>query len=330
MTLKIARRKFVAALGGAAAWPIAARGQQPAIPALGLLNATTSAAAHNLLSAFRQGLADAGFVEGRNLAIVYRSAEGDVARLPALAAELVQIPVAVIAAVGGDSAVHTAKATTTAIPIVFTTASDPVETGMVASLSRPGGNVTGATTLGSLVPAKHIGLLRDMVPKLATVGFLTSPSVPASATTIRDVQMAAQSADLKAVVVSVNSEAEVDTAFAQFREQRVDALVISSGTFFNRLRDRVVALAARHAIPTISPSRDFPVAGGLMSYGADSRDMYRQAALYVARILRGDKPADLPVTQPTRFELVINMKTVKALGMTVPPGLLAIADEVIE
>jgi putative tryptophan/tyrosine transport system substrate-binding protein len=273
--LDVQRREFVTLLGGAAAWPLAARAQQPAMPVIGLLNAQSSAANTSQLAALRQGLAEAGFAEGRNLSIVYRSAEGEVARLPALAAELVRIPVAVIAAVGGDTSVHSAKAATATIPIVFMTASDPVETGMVASLNRPSGNVTGATSLGSLVAPKHIGLLRDMVPKLVTVGLLTTPFVPTAASVTRDVQTASQAVGLKAVVVNVNSEGEIDTAFAQFAEQRVDALVVSAGTFFIRQRDRLIALTVRHAIPTIFATREYPSYGGLMSYGADTRDSYR-------------------------------------------------------
>jgi putative ABC transport system substrate-binding protein len=215
------RREFISFLGGTAlAWPLAARAQQPAMPVVGLLNGQSSAASKNNLDAFRRGLAGAGFVEGRNLSIVYRSAEGDVARLPALAAELVRIPVAVIAAVGGDNSVHSAKAATTTIPIVFTTASDPVETGIVASFNRPGGNVTGVTMLSSLVMAKNMGLLRDMVPKLATIGFLVSPSVPMAASETRNLQVAAQAVGLKAVAAEVNSERDIDTAFAQFASSR--------------------------------------------------------------------------------------------------------------
>src|SRR5262245_55347808 len=322
------RREFITLLGGTAAWPPAARAQQ--MPVIGLLNGQSSAASASLLAAFRQGLKEAGYFEGRNLAIVYRSAEGDVTRLPELAAELVQIPVAALVAVGGDGAVRSAKAATATIPIVFTTAGDPVETGIVASLNRPGGNVTGATFLGSLVAAKQIGLLRDVVPKLATIGLLTSRSMSMAESITRDVQAAAQAGGLKAGVVDIIREGEIDAAFSQYAEQRVDALVISSGIICSRLRDRIVSLAARHALPAISTDRLYPAAGGLMSYGADSRDAYRQAGLYVSRILRGDKPGNLPVVQPTKFVLMINMKTAKALGLTVPPGLLAIADEVIE
>jgi putative tryptophan/tyrosine transport system substrate-binding protein len=324
------RREFVALLGVAAAWPLAARAQQSAMPVIGLLNGQTSAASTALIAAFRQGLAAAGFVEGRNLAIVYRSAEGDIGQLPALAAELVRLPVAVIAAVGGDNSVRFAKAATATIPIVFTTGTDPVETGIVASLSRPGGNVTGASFMGSLVAAKQIGLLRDTAPRLATIGLLVDPLNPMVPAIIRDVQTAAQGAGLKAVAVEVNGERDIDAALAQFVEQRVDALIVTASVPFLQQRDRLITLAARHAIPAIYFNRDFPSGGGLMSYGADLRDAYRQAGVYVGRILKGDKPADLPVTLPTRFELVINMKTVKALGLSVPPGLIAIADEVIE
>jgi putative tryptophan/tyrosine transport system substrate-binding protein len=242
----------------------------------------------------------------------------------------------VIAAVGGDSSVLSAKAATATIPIVFTSGGDPVESGIVASLSRPGGNVTGATFLGSMAATKQIGLLRDMVPRLETIGLLVTPlnaptaaAITASAIT-RDVQSAAQAAGIKAVIVEVNSERDLDTAFAQLVEQRVDALVVGSFVFFNRHRDRLVALTAQHRIPATFTNRDFPAAGGLMSYGADNRDAYRQAGIYVGRILKGDKPANLPVMQPTKFMLAINMKTVKALGLAVSPGLLAIADEVIE
>jgi putative ABC transport system substrate-binding protein len=327
------RRKFMTLSAGAAAaslsaWPLAARAQQRAMHVIGLLNGQATGA--NQLGAFRQGLAEAGFVEGRNLAIVYRSAEGNSARLPVLAAELVGLQVAVIAAVGGDNSVFSAKAATATIPIVFTTAGDPVATGIVASLNRPGGNVTGATGLGGLLGPKQIGLLRDLVPRLATIGLLVSPANPMSPSIARDVQAAAQSVGLKVLVAEANNERDLDDAFAHLNGQRVDALVLASGAFFNRYVDRLVALAARHAIPTIFANRDFAADGGMMSYGADLKDAYHQAGIYTARILKGDKPADLPVTQPTRFELVINLKTVKSLGLTVPPGLLAIADEVIE
>jgi len=323
------RRDFITLLGGAASWPFAARAQQTAMPVIGLLNGQSTT---SLLPGFRQGLSEAGFDEGRNVAIVYRSADGELERLPALAAELVRLRVGVIAAVGGDNSVRSAKAATKTIPIVFTTGGDPVESGIVPSLSRPGGNVTGATFLGSMAAPKQIGLLRDLVPKLATIGLLVSPvSTPAGAdVTTREVQTAAQAAGIKAVIVDLNSEHDIDAAFARLIEQRIDALVFTGIVFLNRYRDRMVALTAQHRIPAVFTNRVFPEAGGLMSYGADAGDAYRQAGVYVGRILKGDKPADLPVMQATKFVFVINMRTVKALGLIVPPGLLAIADEVIE
>ena len=327
------RRAFIAALAGAAApvllSPRAARAQQPTVPFVGLLNGQSST---SLIPAFRQGLGEAGFDEGRNVAIIYRSAEGDGRRLPALAAELVRLRVAVIVAVGGNNTVLAAKPATATIPIVFTTGGDPVEAGIVTSLSRPGGNITGATFLSSMAAAKQFGLLRDMVPKLATIGVLvnplTAPSLSVAVT--QDVARSAQAAGIKAVVAEINSEADIDPAFARLLDARVDALVIAGILFFSVYRERVVALTAQHRIPAIFSNRVFPEAGGLMSYGADNADTYRQAGVYAGRILKGDKPAELPVMQPTKFMFVINMKTVKALGLAVPPGLLAIADEVIE
>src|SRR6516225_8313429 len=323
------RREFITFLGGVTAWPLAAHAQQQMMSVIGLLNGQSSTSS---IPSFRQGLSEAGFDEGRNVAVVYRSAEGEVERLPALAAELVRLRVTVIAAVGGTNTVLAAKAATATIPIVFTSGVDPVEAGVVASLSRPGGNVTGATFLSSMAAAKQIGLLRDMVPKLATIGVLVNPvSGPSLAAAVtNDVQQSARAAGIKSVVVEVNSERDFGPAFARLVDERADALVMAGLIFFNRYMDRVVALTGQHKIPTIYNNRVFPDAGGLMSYGADNRDTYRQAGVYVGRILKGDKPADLPVMQPTKFVLVINMKTVKALGLAVPPGPLAIADEVIE
>jgi putative ABC transport system substrate-binding protein len=325
------RREFIILLGGAtAAWPPAARAQQLGMRVIGLLNGQATAASTTFLNAFRRGLTEMGFVEGRTVAIVYRSAEGNVDRLPALATELVNLQVAVIAAVGGDNAVRAAMAATTTIPIVFTTGGDPVETGFVASINRPGRNVTGTTFLGSLVAPKQIGLLRDIVPGLTTIGLLLNPANPMTPSVEKDVQTAAQSVGLKVVVAAANSAPEIDAAFAEFAEQRIGALIIGSAVFFNRSRDRLVALSARYRIPAVFNNRDFATAGGLMSYGADTSDTYRQAGLYVGRVLKGDKPADLPVMQPILFELVINLKTAKALSLNIPPGIVAITDEVIE
>jgi putative ABC transport system substrate-binding protein len=325
------RREFITLLAGAAAaWPLVAWAQPRMTQVIGLLVGQPSATLTEQLAAFRQGLGEAGFFEGRNLAIVYRSAEGKPERLPALAAELVGIPVTVIAAVGGSVSVLSAKAATATIPIVFTTDGDPVEAGIVASLSRPGGNVTGASFLSGLVAAKQLSLLRDVVPGLATVGLLLNSANPSSVLASRDVQAAVQSLRLKLVSADAVNDDDIDKAFAHFVEQKVDGLIIASAVFFQRNIQRLIALAADHAIPSIFTGREFPADGGLMSYGADNRDTYRQAGLYVARILKGDKPGDLPVMQATKFELVINIKTAKALNLTVPPGLLAIADEVIE
>ena len=323
----IRRREFMAALGGAAAWPLTAWAQPRTMQVIGLLVGTSL---NDQLAAFRQGLNEGGFVEGLNLAIVYRSAEGNPERLPALAAELVRIPVAVIAAVGGDVSVLSAKAATATIPIVFETGGDPVATGIVASLNRPGGNVTGASFLGSLVGAKQLSLLRDIVPGLATLGLLLNPANPASVLIARDVQVAVQAIGLKLVTADAVSDGEIDKAFTQFVEQRIDGLIVGSAIFFLRNRQRLIALAASHGIPSIFNGREFTTDGGLMSYGPDIRDAYRQAGRYVARILKGDKPADLPVMQATKFELVINVKTAKALNLAIPPTLFAIADEVIE
>jgi putative tryptophan/tyrosine transport system substrate-binding protein len=328
MTNHIRRREFITLLGSAVAtWPLAAGAQQQAMPLVGLLN---GAASTSLLDAFRRGLGEAGYIEGRNVTIAYRSAEGNVDRLPALATELVNLRVAVIAAVGGDNAVRSAQAATPTIPIVFTTGGDPVETGFVASINRPGGNVTGATFQGSLVAPKQIALMRDVVPDLATIGLLLNPANPMTASVEKDVQTAAQLVGLKVIAIAADSAAEIETAFAGFAEHQIGALIIGSAVFFSRNLDRLVALSARQRIPAVFNNRDFATAGGLMSYGPPTNDSYRQAGIYVGRILKGDKPADLPVMQPVRFEFVINLKTARALGLTVPPQLLAVADDLIE
>ena len=324
------RREFIVVLGHAAACPMVARAQPRTTQVIGLLVGQPSATLTDQLAAFRRGLSEAGYVEGRNLAIVYRSAEGKPDRLAALAAELVDIPVAVIAAVGGDVSILAAKAATATIPIVFETGGDPVESGIVASLNRPGGNVTGASFLGSLVAAKQLSLLRDTVPGLKTLGLLLNPANPSSVLTARDVEVAVQPLGLKLVIADAVSDGDIDKAFARFIEQKIDGLIIGSAILFLRNRERLIALAASQAIPSIFNDREFPTDGGLMSYGPDSREAYRQAGRYVARILRGDRPADLPVIQATKFELLINLKTAQSLGVTIPETLLATADEVIQ
>jgi putative ABC transport system substrate-binding protein len=242
----------------------------------------------------------------------------------------VSLPVVVLASVGGDNAVLSAKAATASIPIVFTTGGDPVATGFVASINRPGGNLTGTTFLGSLVVPKQIGLLRDVVPNLTTIGLLLNPANPMTVSVEKEVEAAAQSVGLKVVVAEANSELEIENAFTQFVEQRIGALLIGSAVFFNRNRGRLITLSARHGLPAVFSDRGFAAAGGLMSYGADNSDSYRQAGVYVGRILKGDKPVDLPVMQPIKFELVINLKTARTLGLTIPPAIVAITDEVIE
>jgi putative ABC transport system substrate-binding protein len=324
------RRKFITLLGGAAAWPVVARTEQRSVQVIGLLTSQPSPAIAEFLPAFREALAQTGFVEGRNLAIVYRSAEGEFGRLPELAGELASLQVAVIVAIGGPSSVLAANAATGVIPIVFTSNADPVETGMVASLNRPGGNVTGATGLGLMLAPKQLGLLRDTVPKLTKIGLLLSVANSRSQLVKSEVQTTAQSVGVKMVDAEVGTELDIDTAFARFVEQRVDAVLGGTGAEFISWRHRVIALAAQHRVPIAMGFRQFAVDGGLMSYGADLKDVYRQAGIYVGRILKGAKPVDLPVVQSTKFELAINLKTAKALGLSIPPNVLALADEVIE
>ena len=325
------RREFISLLGGAAAvWPLTARAQQPATPVIGFLNTASPEPFAHLVAAFRRGLGEAGYVDGQNVAIEFRWAEGRYDRLPALAAELVRRPVAVLATSGGDPALLAARAATTTIPIVFATGGDPVALGYVASLSRPGGNLTGVTQLTSMLEAKRIGLLLELVPKADPIAVLINPDWPAAAAQLKDAQAAAASIGVRLVVLNASTESEFMPAFATLVQQRAGALTISADPFFNSRRNQLVALAARHRVPTIYEFREFAAAGGLMSYGTSLADAYHQVGTYAARILKGAKPAELPVVQSTRFEFVINLNTAKALGLEVPPGLSARADEVIE
>jgi ABC-type uncharacterized transport system substrate-binding protein len=320
------RREFITLLGSAAAWPLAASAQQP--PVVGFLSARSVDDSVGEVAAFREGLAVTGHVEGRNVVIEYRWAQGEFGRLPALAVELVRRPVAVLAAVGG--AQFAAKAATTTTPIVFGTGQDPVESGLVASLNRPGGNVTGATFLGAALGAKRLGLLRELAPGAEVIALLVDPDKSVGQVQIRDVQEAARALGQSLVVLDGGSDEKIEAAFAALAPQRVGALLVGGDPFFDIRRERLVALAAQHRVPAIYQFREYAMAGGLMSYGASIADMYRQVGAYVGRVLNGEKPADLPVVQPTRFELVINLKTAKALGLVVPNSMQLLADEVIE
>src|SRR5262245_37178467 len=323
----IRRREFITLLGGAAAaWPFAAGAQQSAL--VGLLSGTQPDDRH--ISAIRQGLKDAGYVEGRNLAIKHHSADGRFERLPALAAELVADPVAAIVAVLSPTAAAAAKAATTTIPIVFAIGPDPVDLGLVSSLNRPGGNVTGVTFLVNALGGKRLELLRDLVPRANVVGFLINAENPTTESQIRDAKAAARNLGVEVLIRSASSEREIGAAFASYVEQRVSAVMIGADAFFLSRRDQVVGLAARHALPAIYYLREFAVDGGLISYGTSIADGFRLAGDYTARILKGEKPADLPIQQTVKFELAVNLRTAKALGLEIPAKLLALADEVIE
>jgi putative ABC transport system substrate-binding protein len=325
----VRRRRFITLLGGATAWPLAARAQQPTVPVIGFLNSGSPNPLMNLVAAFRQGLSETDYVEGQNLVIEYRWAEGDYDRLPALATDLVRHQVAVISA-GTPQAALAARAATATIPIVFTSGGDPVELGLVSSLNRPGGNVTGVSFLVNELGAKRLELLREVVPTAVSIGFLANPTRASFEAEIKRSQQAAQSLGVQLIILNASSEGEIDAAFAKFAQYRVNALLVGSDLFFLNRAGQLVALSARLAIPTMYNLREFVLAGGLMSYAPSLADVYRQAGIYTGKVLKGAKPADLPVTQPTKFELTLNLKTAKALGLTVPLIMQMTADEVIE
>jgi putative ABC transport system substrate-binding protein len=324
------RREFITFLGGAAAWPLAARAQQPAMPVVGFLGGGSPDTDAHLLAAFLQGLSETGYVEGRNVTIEYRWAEGDNGRLPGMASDLARRQVAVIAANGGTPSAVAAKAATTTIPIVFYVAVDPVGVGLVASLNRPGGNLTGVTQLGVEIGPKRLELLHELLPATTNFALLVNPTSPLADTLQRDLEAAARTLGVQIHVLRASAERDFDTVFATLVQLRAGALVIGADAFFSSRSDQLAALALRYKMPTIYQYRDFAAAGGLMSYGGSNTENYRQVGIYTGRILKGDKPADLPVQQATRVELIINMKTARALNLTFPITLLGRADAVIE
>jgi putative ABC transport system substrate-binding protein len=324
------RRAFISLLAGAAAWPLAARAQQARMPVIGVLGATTAHGYAAQLAAFRRGLNEAGFLEGRDVAIEYRWAEDQYERLPELAADLVRRQVAVIATIGGNAASMAAKAATRTIPIVFHGSVDPVEAGFVASLNRPGGNLTGVVTLNIDTGQKRVELIHELVPAASTIGLILNPTNAVAEAQTKDLQAAARTLGLKLHVLQASTEAEFEPAFAALKQLRAGGLVIGTDGFLVSRSEQLAALTLRHALPAIFQYRAFVEAGGLMSYGGSVTDSYRLSGIYTGRILKGEKPADLPVQQATKVELIINLKTAKALGLTVPLPLLGRADEVIE
>jgi putative ABC transport system substrate-binding protein len=322
------RRDFITLLGGAAGWPLAARAQQAAMPVIGFLHIASPGAYVHVVAGFRRGLAESDFVEGRNVTVEYRWAEGQLDRMPSLLADLLHHQVSVI--VANFQGAQAAKSAGVTIPVVFSTGDDPVKQGFVETLNRPAGNMTGAYLFTAELEGKRLGLLHDVVPKARIIAVLINANRPYADAQLRDVQGAADRLGVRLVVLSANSDHDFEAAFASLIEQKAEALLVCASPLFNNARDQLVALAARHNIPAAFEWREFATGGGLLTYGNSITDVYRQLGVYAGRILKGAKPADLPVVQPTKFELVINMKTAHKLGLTIPPGILAIADDVIE
>jgi putative ABC transport system substrate-binding protein len=331
MVIEFGRRRFISAIGGAVVlWPLAARAQQASMPVLGWLSGISLGVSEPMLAAFRKALDEAGFIEQRNVRIEYRWAEGHYDRLSALAADLVALPVALIVTAGGDASALAAKAATSTIPILMITGGDPVREGLVASLNRPGGNVTGATIFTGEMESKRLGLLHEEVPTAKTLAVLVNPADPNMEWQLRDVREAAARVDVELVILNASAEGEFEGVFATMQERKAGGLLVGSDPFFNSRRARLIKLAAQHRLPAIYEWSDFAVEGGLMSYGTVLTDAYRQLGIYASRILKGEKPGDLPIAQPTNFKFVINLRTAKTLGLDFPPTLSARADEVIE
>ena len=324
------RRQFIVLVGAAAAWPRLAAAQQPTLSVIGLMSGRSPDDSKHLLAAFHKGLSEAGLVEGQNVIFEYRWALGQQDRLPALAADLVKRPVTVIAAIGGDASAAAAKQATSTIPIVFGIGSDPVEARLVDSLGRPGGNATGYTLLTRGLEPKRLGLLRDLVPAAGVIAVLVNPKSSPAAAQLASLEKAAEIASQRLSIFKASNDEELDAALASVQQQRVSALLLGADPYFDTRRDRIITFAAQNKLPAIYQFREYAVAGGLMSYGPSITESYRQAGNYVGQILKGAKPGDLPVLQPTKFEFVINLKTAKALGVAIPPGLISFADEVIE
>jgi putative tryptophan/tyrosine transport system substrate-binding protein len=324
------RREFIGVIGGVVTWPLAARAQRPSMPVVGLLAAPAAASYGYIVDAIRSGLKEAGYIEGQNVAIEYRWADGQYERLPSMAAELVSLRVAVIATVGGIPAAFAAKATTSIIPIVFSVADDPVKLGLVSSLSNPNGNATGISFLSVELDLKRLEFIREVMPKAAMIAMLFNPKNPQNAGQVPDLKAAALGLGFELIVLNASSDSEIDSACAAVVEQRASALIIGADSFFLSRRDQIVALAARYGLPTIFPYQEEASIGGLMSYGTDLADAYRLQGYYVGRVLKGEKPADLPVQRSTKVQLTLNLKTAKALGVAFPLSLLGRADEVIE